>query len=232
MQDDLLQEIWDRRSEEHEMTRTELETLLGPHVRKSTTGWNVMAWTWIAFIAATLVCEGMNIYAFRGDSLILSIGVTATLLTLAILAYGIRMMRRAAAIDEADESLVIKLRRKLRFQRADFEAWHWMVALTFVFLSLAVSTLLDIEDGTYRINKPVVFAGILVAQLLFGYGAVKLGHYPFVRESRAILSDLENQVLSGTELILERKKAWRAWTIVMIALFTALLVLGIWRAMG
>lgn len=232
MNDDLLQDIWDQRPEEPKMSRAQLEDLLSPHVTRSATGWSVQIWIYLTFIAGTLVCEGMHLYAYRGDPLILSLSLTATLLTLGFLAYGVRLLRRFSTIGGAHEPLVLQLRRRLHLYGTQYEAWLWMLALTFVFLSLAVSTLADIEDGTYRINKPVVFAGLVVAQLLFGYGAVKLGQLPFVRESRAILSDLENQVTSGTEAVQERKRVWRKWTVVLVILLTALMVFGLVRALG
>jgi hypothetical protein len=118
---------------------------------------------------------------------------------LGFLAYGVQLLRELVAMDEADESLVAKLKRRLRFHRTKHEIWLWMIALTVVFLSFAVSTMVDAQDGQYRINRPTVFVGVMLGQLFFMYAALKIGSYPFVRETKAILSDLENQVTTSTE---------------------------------
>jgi hypothetical protein len=151
---------------------------------------------------------------------------------LAFLAYGIHVVRELAAMEQADESLVAKLRRRLHFHRTKYEIWLWMIALTTVFLSFAVSTMVDAQDGQYRINRPGVFIGVTLGQLLFMYAVLKIGHYPFVRESKAILSDLENQVTTGTEQLKVFKRTWRLWGLLFATLGTILLIWGILKAIS
>jgi hypothetical protein len=61
---------------------------------------------------------------------------------------------------------------------------------------------------------------------------VKIGHYPFLRELKAILSDLDHQVTTGTERIEVFRRSWRRWAIFFAVLGTILLILGILRAVG
>jgi hypothetical protein len=136
------------------------------------------------------------------------------------------------AIDLVDESLVAKLQRRLRFHRTKFEIWLWMIAFTVAFLGFAVSTILDAQDGQYRINRPGVFVGITLGQILFMYAVLKIGQYPFVRESKAILSDLESQVTTGTDGVKALKRTWFAWGVLFAVLGAILLVWGILRAVG
>ena len=214
------------------MSKAEIQTLLQPQIRKSALGWNVLVWTYLAVIAGTLVCEGMNIYAFRANAIMLTVGILLTVLTLGFLAYGIHITRELAAIDRADESLVAKLQRRLRFHRTKYEIWLWMVALSIAFLSFAVSTMADADQDPYRINHPAVFIGVTLGQILFAYTILKIGHYPLVRESKAILADLQNQVTTGTDRIKALKKAWRLWTLLFVVLGTVLLIWGISRAVN
>jgi len=212
------------------MTTTEIQAILQPQIRKSALGWRLVLWTYLAVIAGTLVCEGMNIYAFRTNPIMLTVGILLTFFTLGFLAYGIHIARELATIDQADESLVAKLQRRLRFHRTKCEIWLWMIALTAAFLSFAVSTMVDAQDGQYRINRPGVFIGVILGQILFTYAALKTGHYPFVRESKAILTDLENQVTTGTDQIKAFKRTWRLWTLLLVVLFTIFLIWGICSA--
>ena len=167
-------------------------------------------------------------------SIALSLAVHAVLtaLTLGILGYGIHLSGELGAMDRGDESLVAVLRRRLRFYRTKYEIWLWMLALTLVFLTLAVTTTFDNHDGQYRINRPAVFIGFTIMQFLFAYAIFKIGHYPLLRELKAILSDLEHQVTTGTERIKELKKTWRLWSVLLVILGTIFLILGIFRALG
>ena len=214
------------------MSKAEIQAMLQPQIRKSAVGWRIVTWTYLAVTAGTLVCEGMNIYAFRTNPIMLTVGVLLTFLTLGFLAYGIHMVRELATIDQADESLVAKLRRRLRFHRTKCEIWLWMIALTHAFLVFAVSTMADAQEGQYRINRPGVFIGTMLGVILFMYAALKIGHYPFVRESKAILSDLENQVTTGTDQIKALKRTWRLWGLLLASLLTILAIWGFLKAIG
>lgn len=134
--------------------------------------------------------------------------------------------------DREDLYQEILMQKRLRFHRTKYEIWLWMIALTTVFLSFAVSTTVDAQDGQYRINRPAVFIGVTVAQFLFMYTALKVGQYPIVRESKAILSDLEHQVTTETAHIKVLRSTWRLWGILFTVLFVVLLILGIYRALS
>ena len=91
---------------------------------------------------------------------------------------------------------------------------------------------MDADDGQYRVNHPLVFSGIMLGQLLFMYVALKVGSYPFWRETKAMLSDLENEVTTGTEQLQTFRRSWRLWTLLFFVLFTLLLIWGIFRALN
>jgi hypothetical protein len=230
--DDLLQEIWDKGRKEPKMSKAEIQALLRPQVRKNAFGLYFLIWIYLAFVAVTLVCEGMAIYAFRVNPVMLAVHSGAALLTLGFLGYGVYLVGELAAMERGDESLVSVLRRRVRFHRTKYDIWLWMLSLTLVFLSFAVSTLADCEGGRYQINRPHIFAGVTIAQFLFAYVIFRIGHYPLVRELKAILSDLEHQVTTGTERIKVLKRSWRLWSVVLAILGTVLLILGILRAVS
>jgi hypothetical protein len=214
------------------MNKAEIQALLVPQFRKSGFGLRVVVWTYLALIAGTLVCEGMNIYAFRADPIMLAVGVLLTIFTLGFFAYGIHILRELTAIDLVDESLVAKIQRRLRFHRTRFEIWLWMIAFTVAFLSFAVSTMPDAQNGQYRINRPSVFVGVTLGQILLMYAVLKTGQYPLVRESKAILSDLESQVTTGTDQLKALKRTWLVWGLLFAVIGSILLVWGILRSVG
>ena len=214
------------------MSKAEIQAFLQPHIRKNAFGLRFLIWIYVAFIAVTLVCEGMAIYAFRVNPVMRAVHAGAALLTLGFLAYGVYLVGELAATDRGDESLVAVLRRRVRFYRTKYDIWLWMLALTLVFLSFAVSTLADCQEGQYQINRPHIFVGVTVAQFLFAYVIFRIGHYPLLRELKAILSDLEHQVTTGTERVKVLKRSWRVWALLLAVLGTVLLILGILRAVN
>jgi hypothetical protein len=227
MAKDMLLEIWDKDRKEPKMTRAEIENVLRPQYLKSASRWGFALWTYLAIIAVTLVCQGMSIYAFRTNPLMLAVGIALALLTLGFLGYGIHVLRAWSEIDLVDECLVAKLTRRLRFYRTKCELWLWMIALTPVFLGFAVNTAVDVRDGQYHINNPLVFVGIMLLQLLLVYAGLKVNQYYLVRETQALLGDLENETTTATVKVLAIRGRWRALMLILVGLLFLLLIWGI-----
>ena len=143
---------------------------------------------------AALVAEGMNIYAFRNNAVMLSVGITFALLTLGFLAYGVQPLATPAGRHGRG-------RRKPRGQAQTTTKFPPHQARDMALddrvdgclLSFAVCTLVDAQDGQYRINRPTVFVGVVLGQLFLMYAALKIGSYPFVRETRRFLAILKTK---------------------------------------
>ena len=234
MNHDVLQQIWDKGRKDPKMSKAEIQAILRPQVRKNAFGMRFLVWIYTACIAVTLVVEGMAVYAFRANPVMLAAHAGTAVLTLGFLGYGVYLIGELAAMDRGDQSLVTVLRRRVRFYRAKYEIWLWMLALTVVFLSFALITMRHNQDGQGRIDRGIdlIDVGVAVAQLLAVYAVLKVGHYPLVRQLKAILSDLEHQVTTGTERIQGLKRSWRVWGLLLAILGTVLLILGILRAVG
>ena len=214
------------------MSKAEIQVMLQPTLRKSARSWFVLVWIYLAFIAITLVCEGMSMYAFRSQSVMLAVLATMTALTAGFLAYGIYIASELTVIGRSDKNLVDSLRQRLRFYRTKYEIWLWMLTATIPFLTFAVSTMTDADQGPYRINKPWVFAGFTAIQVTLMYIIVRRGHYPLIREQKAILSDLESQVTTETDHVRTLKKTWRLWGALAVLIGVVLLILGLLRAIA
>lgn len=63
-----------------------------------------------------------------------------------------------------------------------------------------------------------------VAQVLAAHATLKVAHLPFLRESRALLSDLESQVTTDTERFEASRRAWRRRCIALAFLGLAALI--------
>ena len=61
---------------------------------------------------------------------------------------------------------------------------------------------------------------------------LKIGSFIVVRESKAILNDLENQVTTETEQLEEFRRSWWRWGIVLAILGVILFAWGLMRAFG
>lgn len=231
MTKDLLQEIWDQDRKESKRTIDELEISLRPLYKKSGSRWSVTLVFYLAFVAVTLVFQGMSIYAFHTNSLMLAVGISLAVCTLGFLGYGIYVLRSWTAIDLIAESLVAKLKRRLRFCRTTCEVWLWMIALNTVFLSFAVNTVVDVKDGVYHINNLSVFLGITLTQLLLVYSSLKIAQSFQVRETTALLEDLEQENPGATEKLHLLRKKSRRWVLVLVALLSLLLLWGVMAAL-
>lgn len=144
--------------------------------------------------------------------------------------YGIQLLSELSIIERADESMLSVLKRRLRFYRSKYEIWNVMMAAMIPILSFAVITYIDNQNGIYRINQPIVFFGVILMQFIFGYFIIKVAQYPVLKEIKIFLSDLESQVLEGTQKLTEMKKHWRRWGIIFVIIAMLLLLWGIWQA--
>jgi len=193
------------------MSRAEIQAVLQPHVRTSGRSLTALVWIYLAVAIIALIFESMHIYAFRDHPTMLGAGLAATLVTLGIIAFGIHILRDLASTELSDENLLERLRHRMRLYRTKLNLWLWSVALSWVCLTFAVSTLRHSQEEYYVIEQPLIFAAVLAIQLVLGYTILKIGNSLMVRESEAILSDLENQVTEKTGQMQAWKKRWAIW---------------------
>ena len=129
-----------------------------------------------------------------------------------------------------DETLAAALRRRITFYRTNSTTWMWLAALSLAALGFAINSLIDNVDGTYRINKPLVFVGVQVAMVLFLVASFHVAHEPILGELRAALGDLEDQVLDRTRRVERDQARWKSLRIALVVALAVLLALGAWLA--
>ena len=229
---DIIQDIWDKGREEHKMTRAEIQAVLEPRIRKNAFSLRMWVWFYLMVLSATLILDSINIFGYWANPVMLSVQLAVTLISLGFLTYGIHVLRDFVRIDRADESLLVRLRRRLRFYQTKYEIWLWIVVGTVYLLQFAVNTMIDNQDGHYRINRPGFFVGISIVFVLFMYGVMKVAHYPFVKELQAILSDLENQITEATDKVALLRRSWRYWSILLAVVLAILFIWGLLEALN
>jgi hypothetical protein len=224
---DIVQDLWDRAQEEEPMTTAQIQSLLEPQIRKNAFSVRLWIWFYLAVGLVTLILNGINIFGYWGNPGMRMVQVSTSIIMLGFLGYGVFLLTDLARIDGSDENVLSTLRRRLRFYQTKVEIWMWIVALTVYLLGFAINTMVDNQNGEYRIHQPALFVGISVGMILFMYAAMKIAQYPLVRELMAIVSDLENQVTEGTDQLAILKKNWRWWSVLLSIVLTLFLIWGL-----
>lgn len=232
MPQDPIQELWSKgKRAEVPMTRQEIVELLRPEVGRTRWVFPMHLWFYLVFLAAVLWVDVANLVGYRTNPVLLAVQAAVTVLTMGFLVYTGFVLREARGLERLDDDLASIVRRRLRFFERQYGVWLWLAAVSVSLASWAVSTLVDNAGGRFRINHPVTFVAIVLGQILIVYGALRVAHQPFLAESRAILHDLEAQVLDETRALPERRARWRRIQRLWIAAAVILLLLGIVAAL-
>jgi len=231
MNKDIIQDIWEKgKSSKKEVNMKDFEQALRPSIRRQTFSLKLFIWIWLCVIFTTMVLGGMNIEAYSMNPAMLFTELAVTITAMIFGFYGIHLLSELKIINRAEENLISMLKRRLRFYRSKYEIWNFMMAAMIPLLSFVVTTYMDNQEGVYRINKPFVFGGVTLSQLIFGYIIIKISHYPILKEIKIYLADLEAQIWDGTQMLTAMKKRWRFWSFIFVIIAVLLLLWGIWRA--
>lgn len=231
MFDEMIRQAWNRAgADEPPLSRAAIEQLLRPAARRTVRGLEWLAASYVAMLAATALLAAVNLYGYRGNPTMLALEGGVLALAVAFAAYGVRLGAELRRIGRADRPLAETIEARLGFIRRRVEPWLAMAATTPWLMTFAISTLVDNERGTYRINHPLEFGLVSAAMLVGMYVVLRLALLPVVVEMRAQLHDLRAQVLDETRRAEATRSRARAWTVVgVIALALAVLfTLALW----
>lgn len=229
MSEDLIESLWERGESSRPLGREELASALRPRLERGTRQLRVHLWMFLGILLATLVLGGVNIAIYWEAPAMRTTQLALTTLALGLALYAIRMLVDPGLSDRPTDPLLESVRRRLAFLGPRFEAWLWMASLSLALLGFTLNSVIDSDIG-YRINKPAVFVGTNVAMLAICYASLKLAFLPVVRELRATLQDLEDQLLERTADVDRWKQGLRRWQLALVALLVLLLLLGAWLA--
>ncbi len=212
------------------MTHEQLTAVLEPRTERSSRVLIAYLGTYLLVQVATLLLAGANMAGYRSNPLMLGVQIGVALAALGFAAHGVWLYGGMRRLQRMDETLAAALRRRIAFYRTNATTWMWLAALSLVALGFALSSLIDNVDGAYQINKPLVFVGVQVVMVLFLVASFRIAHEPFLGELRAVLGDLEDQVLDRTKRLDQDQARWRRWRIALAVVLALLLVLGAWLA--
>ena len=231
MTDDLIERLWREAPEEPTMSQAQLVDLLQPRVERSSRTLSTYVWAYVLLQLATLLLVGANIAGYRANPAMLGAEVSIALTALACAIHGVRLYGEVRRLDQLDVSLAAVLQRRISFYSSKATAWMWLAALSLVGFTFALNSLVDNVEGRYPIHHPFVFVGVQVAMVLTLVASFRLAFEPRLRELRAVLGDLEAQVLDRTAALDEELVRWKRWRMALIALLSMLLALGAWMAL-
>ncbi|MCP3917226.1 MAG: hypothetical protein GY711_16885 [bacterium] len=230
MNDDQIEHLWREAPEEPSMTHEQLTAVLEPRAERNARVLITYVWTYLLVQVTTLLLAGANMAGYRSNPPMLGVQIGMALAALGFAIHGVWLYGGVRRLQQMDVPLAAALRRRVDFYSRNATTWMWCAALSLVVFAFAISSLIDNVDGTYRINKPLVFIGVQVAMVLFLVAGFRIAHEPVLSELRAVLGDLEDQVLDRTKSLDQDQARWRNWRIALVVVLALLLALGAWLA--
>ena len=212
--------------------RSELEAFLRPRISKAALSLNFNILVYMAAQLAAMVLIGFDLYGYRSNPIMLKVLIPMFIVCSSFLGYGVFLLTYIWQVNHGNFDLTTAINKKLNVYRKHYEVWMWIGAVTCLFLSLALNTLIDNDQGTYRINRPVFFVVISLLVILFIYGVQKIAQRFAVRQIKVYLADLQNDALEGSHQIEKAKKKQIVIYLVLALLLTFLFILGLIKAIG
>ncbi len=228
MDNDHIHNIWQLDQQgQQTMTASDFAALLEPQAKRGINRLYFYVWFQVAALVATVGLGVANIVGYQDNPTMLAVQISVTLLAGAFLGVSLSMLRKLAQIDRNEGDLRSLVRSRLDFYINRYELWLWTAAAGWLLLAFGINTLVDNQDAIYRINKPLVWVGTNVAMFLIIYGSAKLSLHSFVAESRAILADLETQILDQTASLGDTQVQTRKFRLAYAVVLTTLFIAGI-----
>ena len=227
--------IWNEGNQEilknNRFERSELEAFLKPKVGKATLHLNLNILVYMAAQLAAMILIGFDLYGYRSNTVMLSVLIPMLIMCSAFFGYGVFLLSYIWQIHRGDFDLVTAINRKLKVYRTHYEAWMWIGAVSCLFLIFSLNTLVDNDQGTYRINRPVFFAVMCLLVLLFIYGVQKIAQFVAIRQVKVYLEDLQNDALYGSHDLQEVRRKHLIFNLILALILTLLFILGMIKAM-
>ena len=236
MENNDLMKIWKEGNQEilkdKRFERSELEAFLKPKVGKATIHLNLNILVYMAAQLAAMILIGFDLYGYRSNPVMLKVLIPMFILCSSFFGYGVFLLSYIWQINRGQFDLITAINRKLKVYRRHYEAWMWIGAVSALFLSFALNTLIDNDRGTYRINRPIFFMVISFLVILFIYGVQKIAQFRAVREIRVYLADLQNEILEGSRRLEKAKRKYLVIYLILAIILTIIFIWGIIKAAG
>jgi len=227
--------IWEQNKHVPENERFEstmITNYLKPKVSKVSWTFSFNLIFYLLALLASIVMLSMNLYGYRTNPVMFAVELGLLFLSLIFLGYGVFIFMKIREINNFSKDLHELLVSKIKFLRFHYEIWLIITAIVVWILSFGLSTLVDNQDGIFRINKVGFFVAISVAMLVFIYAVQKISAEVSLHNLKVFLTVLETSDVTQTENIEQKKRKLRWIYLVAIILLTAMLILGVFRMLS
>ncbi len=212
-----IENIWQKgQGKEKKMSQTQIEQMLKTDVQKHSTALQMFVWIYVTILVATVVMNSFNIAAYQSNGSMVAIQTLLALISVGFIAYGLSLVRDIKKTDRMDQSLLTALQERMKVIRYKYERWYLIIGFSIVALTFAVTTMNGNENGHYTIHQPLIFILFTVAQFTIVYLLNKVAHYPYVRQLKAYIHDLEHQVTDQTARVVELQTSWKKWGLALL----------------
>ena len=231
-----LYEIWEKGNRElfanQKITEDMIEKYLKPRIHKASLNFTFNI---IFYSLIQVVCMGLlivNAIGYRTNPVMLSAIFPMMILTAGFFIYGYFLYVRWKGINNFTRDLKDLVTQKLHFLKTHYEVWMLILSLSSLFLIFGVTTMIDNQDGLYRINNVRLYMGVNIGIFLFIYGINKLASYIALGYLKTCLKDLRNNILEESVKSELRGKKYRWIFIVLAVAFFITFILGFLKSRG
>lgn len=227
--------IWEQKEhvpKNQKMNKAMITKYLQPRVFRVRRAYNFNLMLYLAAILGSIVLLSMNIYGYRSNPVMLGIESGLLILSFGFLGYGLFILMKIREISTFTKDLKDLLQSKLRFLRVHYEIWIVFTAFVVLILIFALNTLVDNQDGIYRVNRISMYIFVNLVILIFIYGAQKLSSTFYFRELKGYLDDLESGYLESPEVLKSKRTKLRWIFITMGIVLLIASIFGMLKSMG
>jgi len=207
-------------TENQKLSKMEIEAYIKPRVNKTSRSvkFNIYFYTILAFACVVMLI--INCVYYISNPIILTVNAIGILMSSYIVYYGWYSYVQFKGIETGNHDLSSELLKKIDFYYRIYERWMWFIPTITIILIFALNTMVDNQNGTYRINRPWLYAGINLVIYVGIYLLNKVSHTIWLGDIKKYLNDLENQIIESSLKIESRKKKY-AWLLVLILMILA-----------
>jgi hypothetical protein len=215
-----------------EITHTMVEKYLKPRISKTSAllVFNLAFYSLVQLVNISLLA--INLVGYRSNPVMLSALIPLLIISIAFLLYGYFSFLKLKEIRNYSETLLTMLKQNLSFIRTYYEIWMIIISFSALILIFGLNSLVDNQEGLYRINKPLYYAVVNIGVFLFIYGTQKLSSTFSTRTLKIYLTDLQNSFLEGSQKMENRRKRFRWLGVILLALLLIAFIFGLFRSLN
>ncbi len=226
-------EIWEKNSHAPQTNKLDKD-MITKHIEskasKASRTFTFNLLTYLAALMASIIMLSMNIYGYRSNPVMFWVEIGLLFLSILFLGYGTFIFIKLRDINNFTKDLHDLLNEKLKFIKVHYEIWLIITAIIVLILSFSLNTLVDNQDGFFRINKVKMFVLVNIVIFVFIYAGQKIMLASSTSLLRAYLNDLKANYLDQSNQI-ESRRSKLKWVYVIFGLILLIgFILGILKA--